>query len=257
MPTDSNNWYEQLTSVFQPAPNSLADTLLAKVFGNWIFSPEEITQRHLQGGFTTWENWTGMADVTAISTILGYSGIFAAGLALLLASYAFVMTLVKGAWLGEFANRDMSSIWWPIRSIMAFSLIMPLVPIGANATVGVSQVWLVDLARKGSAGADTVAVAYLDATISNPITNMAPPSWDMAPAELTQMAICALTFKYYEPQNFKRLYTAYDESRRVIATVDDLTGNVSLPSNTKIVNFGENGRCGQVTFPSSVKANSM
>lgn len=257
MATEKDDWYTQLLTVFEPAPASVGDTLLGQIFGNWIFTAEELAARKAaSGGFTHGLEWTGMADVTAISTVLGYSGIFAAGLALIITSYTFLTQMIKGAWEGNFAGGQMNSVWWPIRSLFAFSLIMPLVTIGQGSTatqVATSQIWLMDLARKGSAGADSVAQAYLTNLMSNPISNPRPMDMIKAPQDVLKMAICATTMSKNENKLYPDVLYVLSGAPSTATPIEydedkGLPDTFTVDGSNNIILFGKNGVCGSIVF---------
>ena len=280
------SWVDQAVTMFQPAPHSIADTLLAKVFGNWVLGDAGV--RGLSDGPLIYNNFLGLDDVTLLSTLLGYSGILAAAFGLLISSYTFLMQVVKNAWTGSFAADGINSIFWPVRSVAAFALIIPVVTIGNPDTgrttnIATAQVFMMDIARAGSAFADTVSSAYVTNAYAFPVSNHRPPDTPDAIFEMIKIASCTVIGARKEGEAksaFAQIATARTNSKQTTSFVAEnlidknkyqkwissfnagrtnkkvvLVSNIrdALESafNTKdleYISFGNNGLCGKISF---------
>ncbi len=196
MADESQSWVQLASTMFEPAPQSIADTLLAKVFGNWVLG--DAATRGADFGPTIYGNFIGLDEVTLISTLLGFSGILAAAFGLIIASYTFLMQMVKNSWQGSFSADGINSIFWPARAIAAFALIVPVVTIGdvdsgRTTQIATAQVFMMELARRGSAFGDTVSEAYVTNSFSYPMSNSRPPDTPEAVFNMLEVAICTVT----------------------------------------------------------------
>lgn len=192
---EDENWIDSAATLFEPAPQSIADTLLAKVFGNWVLG--DASGRGVSEGPLIYNNFLGLDEVTLVSTLLGYSGVLAAAFGLLIGSYTFFMQLVKNSWNGTFAADGVNSIFWPLRSVMAFALIIPVVTIGDPANgratqITTAQVFMMDIARAGSGFADTTSASYVTNAFAFPVSNHRPPDIPDAVYEMVGIASCAV-----------------------------------------------------------------
>jgi conjugal transfer/type IV secretion protein DotA/TraY len=287
---DEQSWIDLAGTMFTPAPQSIADTLLAKVFGNWIFGDAAV--RGVAEGPTIYNNFLGLDEVTLVSTILGYSGILAAAFGLIISSYTFLMQMVKNSWNGTFASDGVNSIFWPLRSVAAFALIIPVVTIGNTDTarttqIATSQVFMMNIARAGSAFADTVSGIYVTNAFSFPISNHRPPDTPRAVFEMLKIASCTVVGAHTEGKAYPEFaqiattrtaagevvtYIANDRvetgafnkwrgtfvgSRKSIQAASDIDSaliSAFATENLESIAFGNNGACGKIDFKSTKTA---
>jgi conjugal transfer/type IV secretion protein DotA/TraY len=230
---DDQSWIDQARTMFDPAPQSIADSLLAKVFGNWVLGDAD--GRGLSEGPLIYNNFLGMDEVTLVSTILGYSGILAAAFGLIISSYTFLMQMVKNSWNGTFSADGVNSIFWPLRSVAAMALIIPVVTIGDTDTgrttnIATAQVFMMDIARAGSAFADTVSAAYVTNAFAFPVSNHRPPDTPRAVFEMIKIASCSVISARKEGQS--------DPTFAQVATASNAEG-ITTFVNTAYVDAGE------------------
>lgn len=287
---DEQSWLDVAGTMFTPAPQSIADTLLAKVFGNWIFG--DTASRGIAEGPTIYNNFLGLDEVTLISTILGYSGILAAAFGLIISSYTFLMQMIKNSWNGSFASDGVNSIFWPLRSVAAFALIIPVVTIGNTDTgrttqIATAQVFMMDIARAGSAFADTVSGVYVTNAFSFPVSNHRPPDTPRAVFEMLKIASCTVVGAHTEGKAYPEFaqiattrtlegdvvtYIAADRvesavfnvwrstfagTRKAVTAVGNIEAALTRAfstENLESIAFGNNGACGKIDFKSSKTA---
>jgi len=282
---EDENWIDTATSMFEPAPQSVAETLLAKVFGNWVL--DEDSSRGLEEGPLIYGNFVGLDEVTLLSTLLGYSGILAAAFGLIITSYTFLMQMVKNSWNGTFSADGINSIFWPARTVAALALILPIVTIGSGertTSIATSQLLMMDIAKAGSGFADSVTASYVTNAFAFPINNARPPEQADAVFEMLEIASCALfgaafegdaqaphaqvinaeTYngnvtsylpgKFIEQDDFNA-YRAFvtengnDKKTLVSAgTVSAAIDSAFNTSNLRRITFGNNGQCGEIRF---------
>jgi conjugal transfer/type IV secretion protein DotA/TraY len=287
---DEQNWLDLAGTMFTPAPQSIADTLLAKVFGNWIFGDTAV--RGIAEGPTIYNNFLGLDEVTLVSTILGYSGILAAAFGLIISSYTFLMQMVKNSWNGSFASDGVNSIFWPLRSVAAFALIIPVVTIGNPDTgrttqIATAQIFMMDIARAGSAFADTVSGVYVTNAFSFPISNHRPPDTPRAVFEMLKIASCTVIGAHTEGKSYpefaqvattrdingkvvtyiagdriesanynawKQEFSGTRKKLSVVGSIETALTSAFSTENLESIAFGNNGACGKIDFKSSKTA---
>ncbi|WP_153637282.1 DotA/TraY family protein [Marinobacter salsuginis] len=286
---EDESWIDTARTLFEPAPQSVAETLLAKVFGNWVFS--ENAGRGLDQGPLIYGNFMGVDEVALLTTLLGYSGILAAAFGLIISSYTFIMQMVKNAWSGSFAADGINSVFWPARTVAALALIIPIVTVGTGdrqTQIATSQLMMMEVAKAGSGFADNVTAAYVTNAFAYPLNNTRPPDTPDAVIAMFENASCAVILAAKEGQNepkFATIATAHRNdgtavsfvpsnyvnnadvtawrqslsntpgsgTRRRIQTVGSIQQAVESAFNeaeTSRISFGSDGKCGQITFSS-------
>ena len=284
---EDQSWIDTARSLFEPAPQSVAETLLAKVFGNWVFS--ENAERGLDQGPLIYGNFMGMDEVALLTTLLGYSGILAAAFGLIISSYTFIMQMVKNAWTGSFAADGINSVFWPARTVAALALIIPVVTIGSGerqTQIATSQLMMMEIAKAGSGFADNVSAAYVRNSFAYPLNNTKPPDTPDAVIAMFEIAACSVIVAAKEGKNepkFATIATAHKSNgtaisfvpsnyvssqglsqwrqklsnvsggatKRRIQTVGSTDQAIQSAFNepeTNRISFGSEGRCGQINL---------
>ncbi|WP_372997411.1 DotA/TraY family protein [Marinobacter sp.] len=284
---EDESWIDTARTLFEPAPQSVAETLLAKVFGNWVFS--ENAPRGTEQGPLIYGNFMGVDEVALLTTLLGYSGILAAAFGLIISSYTFIMQMVKNAWSGSFAADGINSVFWPARTVAALALIIPIVTIGTGdrqTQIATSQLMMMEIAKAGSGFADNVSAAYVTNAFAYPLNNARPPDTQDAVIAMFEIAACSVIVATKEGENepkFATIATAHKangtavsfipsnyvdndkvnqwrqkltnspggSAKRRIQTVGSVNQAIQSAfneSDTKRISFGSEGRCGQLSF---------
>ena len=271
------NWAAQFVDLFTPAPDSTADVLISSVFGTWIYGdPSSITQAALIFGAPV---------ATPLSYIIGFSGLLATVLATIMMTYSYLGELMNGAWKGEIGNNKVDALFWPVRAVFAFTLIMPVTTVAPGVDIALSQVWAIDLSRAGSAVADNVAITYAQSTLSAlsvPITPVSPSFTDSIPDAVWEMTSCAMARGFYkawdeksQSVSFAQIHSSEIQQAGVgaaTAAAPELLnftagGNANIDlvrdsvktwatndifatrtPRTKRVTFGPGGECGSISF---------
>ena len=285
---EEESWIDTATTMFQPAPQSVAETLLAKVFGNWVI--DESSGRGTGAGPLIYDNFMGLDEVTLLSTLLGYSGTLAAAFGLIITSYTFIMQMVKNSWQGTFSAEGINSIFWPARTVAALALIVPIVTIGTGdrtTSIAASQVLMMDIAKAGSGFADSVTASYVTNAFAFPVNNARPPDRPDAVFEMLKIASCSLFGAYYEGesqaphaqviqavtrdgtvtaylptkylgndsyQDFQAAISNASNGKKTLArasTIDAAIESAFNTSNLRKIIFGNNGQCGSISFVGS------
>lgn len=282
---EDESWIDTARTLFEPAPQSVAETLLAKVFGNWVFS--ENAERGVAEGPLVFGNFMGMDEVALLTTILGFSGILAAAFGLIISSYTFLMQMVKNAWTGSFAADGINSIFWPARTVAALALIIPVVSIGSGdrqTQVATSQLMMMEIAKAGSAFGDSVSTAYVRNAFSFPLNNTRPPETPIAVFNVFKIASCSIIAaekegedrpehaqivtavkrdgttvsyipsKYVDNDGVNKLQSSVnvlnDGRKNFVATnsVESAISSAFSQENVSSLVFGNNGICGSISF---------
>lgn len=109
--------------------NDLAHKSLSRLFGGFIFEPFG-------------EAPSGAA--TALSKVLGYTNVIAMILGVIIMSYVILGGALNTAASGEMLGRSWSSVWLPLRTSVAFGMIMPASSGGDVFSVAQSLViWMI------------------------------------------------------------------------------------------------------------------
>lgn len=284
---EDESWIDTARTLFEPAPQSVAETLLAKVFGNWVFSDN--AARGVDQGPLIYGNFMGVDEVALLTTLLGYSGILAAAFGLIISSYTFIMQMVKNAWSGSFASDGINSVFWPARTVAALALIIPVVTIGTGdrqTQIATSQLMMMEIAKAGSGFADNVSAAWVTNSLAYPLNNTRPPDTPDAVIAMFEIATCSLMLATKEGKNepkYATIATAHKKngtavsfvpssyvngaavtewrqklssvaggtakrSIQTVSSVDQAIQSAFNEADTSRVSFGSEGRCGQVSF---------
>lgn len=169
--------------------NELAHSALQAIFGDFLWSffgscdPGDLDScTESQGG------------VTLLAQVLGAVNMVALVLGIVILVYVMVGASVNTAAEGELLGREWDSYWAPIRSFMAFGLIMPL-PGVAGGALSVVQVGVLYLIIVGSNGASWLWNFAIDAALAdNPdmdVMTARPLMRTPAVPGLTQFFACA------------------------------------------------------------------
>lgn len=219
----------------------LADKSLVRLFGGFIFEPF--------GGAPG-------DPPTVLAKVLGYTNIVAMILGVVIMGYVIMAGALNTAASGEMLGRSWSSVWLPLRTTLAFGMIMPAS--GGEGTFSVAQSLVMWMIIVGS--------------------NSATWLWEKGAAELaTGTPVMPTTVRYdsnaYTPvidtvfcsAIRDKLITKKDNQEPVVATLYklDADGNttssplkyaqlsgLNLTDATKIVFFG----CGTINFAIASKA---
>lgn len=122
--------------------DDMAHKALAQLFGGFIFEPF--------GNAPTDEY-----PPTALAGVLGYTNVVALILGIIIMSYVIMAGALNTAASGEMLGRNWSSVWLPLRSSLAFGLIMPASG-NAGETFSVAQSLVIYLIIIGSNSASWI-----------------------------------------------------------------------------------------------------
>jgi conjugal transfer/type IV secretion protein DotA/TraY len=110
-------------------PTDMAHKSLAMLFGGFIFEPF--------GG-------AAPGEPTALAKVLGYTNIIAMLLGVIIMAYVILAGALNTAASGEMLGRSWSSVWLPLRTSVAFGMIVPATSGGEVFSVAQSLViWMI------------------------------------------------------------------------------------------------------------------
>lgn len=223
------------------SPLDLADKSLVRLFGGFIFEPF--------GG--------APADPpTALATVLGYTNVVAMILGVVIMGYVIMAGALNTAASGEMLGRSWSSVWLPLRTTVAFGMIMPSG--SGEGTFSVAQslvMWMIIVGSNSATwvwekGAEALATGtpVMPTTVRYDVNSYSP---------IIDTVFCSAVRS--------KLITRKDEQEPLVATVYKVSkdkkftsepikysglGGVNLTDATKIVFYG----CGVVNFPTASSA---
>ena len=212
-------------AIFNAQPSGLAARFVEQVFGRWVSDPSS-------------------SEVTLITIAAGYTNVIALILGVVILGYVMLAGIVNTAASGEVLGRNWSTVWLPLRTAMAFGLIMPL---GSSTTqegvnrfegssyLSMAQTSVLYMAMVGSNGADYVWGKVLEA-----IDLGVPPVLPARP-EGTQAAVAAFTMMqcgYYRDKHLNDLgynqgISAQEENETSLEiSVSDTTSDIVTLGNS-------------------------
>jgi conjugal transfer/type IV secretion protein DotA/TraY len=156
---------EQVMDLFNSPPKGVAFMLVEKLLGTWVgdlFDEQSIAVGEA-------------SSVTVITRVAGMTNILALVLGVTIIGYVILAGVLNTASSGQLLGKSWSSLWLPIRTALAFGLIMPMGQTGdekalAGGYLSPIQTGVVYLALVGSNAGDMVWAEAINAvTEGNPI----------------------------------------------------------------------------------------
>jgi conjugal transfer/type IV secretion protein DotA/TraY len=155
---------EQVMDLFNNPPKGVAFMLVEKLLGTWV--GDLFDDQTVKGG--------NDRSVTVITRVAGMTNILALVLGVVIIGYVILAGVLNTASSGQLMGKSWSSVWLPIRTALAFGLIMPMGQTGdekvlAGGYLSPVQTGVVYLALVGSNAGDMVWAEAIDA-----VTNGSP-----------------------------------------------------------------------------------
>ena len=155
---------EQVMNLFNNPPKGVAFMLVEKLLGTWV--GDLFDDQTIKGG--------NDRSVTVITRVAGMTNILALVLGVVIIGYVILAGVLNTASSGQLMGKSWSSVWLPVRTALAFGLIMPMGQTGdekvlAGGYLSPVQTGVVYLALVGSNAGDMVWAEAIDA-----VTNGSP-----------------------------------------------------------------------------------
>lgn len=218
----------------------LAHKSLVRLFGGFIFKPF--------GGAPS-------DEPTALAKVLGYTNVIAMILGVIIMAYVIVAGALNTAASGEMLGRSWSSVWLPLRTSLAFGMIVPATNGGEVFSVAQSLViWMIIIGSNSATwlweqGASALAQG-------SPVMPKVSFHNSNASSPLIETIYCStIRSKIMEKKDGKAPsigYISNKEEGRVTSPKITLAtlGTADLSKASKIVLDG----CGVISLPNSAKA---
>lgn len=227
----------------QPYDNTdLAHKSLVRLFGGFVFKPF--------GGAPA-------ESATVLAKVLGYTNVIAMILGVIIMAYVLVAGALNTAASGEMLGRSWSSVWLPLRTSLAFGMIVPATNGGEVFSVAQSLViwmiivgsnsatWLWKQGSESLLAGDPVMpkVSFHSGKAATPAINTIFCSVVKGHIVEKRNTAAPVIGHVYYVNSIDYTVSKYSQAD---ITLDNL-GSVSLTNATKIVLDG----CGTISFPNS------
>lgn len=220
-------------------PEGLSLDLVRQLLGGWV------DQVFANGGAT------GNNPVSGVMYVAGYANALALILGTAIVTYAIISAVMRSANEGVVMGKAYSTMWLPLRTALAFGLVMPVAGMGAGH-VSMVQTAVVYMAIMGTNPADTIwegAVEYLG---ENPLIYVRPTSGLDTATKVLEGVSCAAAIKYdretrHGVDGNYPLYRVTTAGTGAVTSVPAY-GTINI-AQISTLEFGKDGECGRLTVP--------
>ena len=198
---------ENVKAILNNEPTGIAYGFVQQMLGGWVTqlfdskSTEKVT------------------EATTLTRVAGMTNVLALIMGIVIIGYVMLAGVLNTAASGEVLGKSWSSLWLPIRTALAFGLIMPMGDSGnkevmASGYLSPVQTGVVYLALVGSNAGDMVWAEAVDSITGGTPVVMPPPNQSLnAVSKISNMAICG-----YLSSKSKQDY--FDEEGEEYSSVD-------------------------------------
>ncbi len=206
----------------------------------------------------------GEADPSVFGFVVGQFNIIALIMGCLVAAYSLIGGAINTAASGEMLGRSWSSAWMPIRTVMAFGLIIPL---PATAPYSPAQMAVIYAVIVGDNMATAVTKEATKRVASNQLKvagGVTPPPASIS-VDIAGSAFCAAnewnirTMNGANAKNHVYAIAEYAEgplTKSIKLTANTMPAPYDMPiENISSLKFGSTGQCGSIYFATQDRIN--
>ncbi len=246
---------ERAEAIFSAEPSGAAFDWLQSLFGSWVAD--------VAGGAVA-SNVTVEATLLTVAT--GYANALALIIGIVISSYVIISSIIKTAHEGEILGKSWSTVWLPLRTALAFGMILPVAGGGSGhvSAVQAAAMWLVVM---GSNSADAIWNGVAEEAVKTPVVAVSPVKGYSTVKELFSSSVCAISmqkdqeglygteflYSYYTKPDARLVggMTPDDRARKNVkkATVLETNSIEEAIGAARVIKIMKGGVCGEVDLP--------